>query len=389
MMATSGYRPDVDGLRTIAVTAVVIYHAFPGSLTGGYVGVDVFFVVSGFLITSVIVDDLERGRFSIVDYYGRRARRILPALIVMVLAGLAVGAIILFPGDFQDLARSTAATALFLSNVWFWLDRQDYFADAVEFAPLLHTWSLAVEEQFYIVAPLLLALVLRHGRGPAIVAMSAICAAALALSAATSAGSHGFAFYLPLTRAYELGLGALLALVPASRLSLPRSAREAAAASGLAMIIVAVFAFDGATVFPGVAALLPCVGTALVIAAGSQGQTVVGGLLSLGPLVFVGLVSYSWYLWHWPVLAFTRVHLGTVDLPPSVALSAVAGSFGLAVLSWRFVEQPFRRRRGVIAPGTGAFAASAAGIAALVAAAAMVELGGGLPQRFEIGRAHV
>lgn len=332
------YRPDIDGLRAVAVAPVVLYHSGVTGFGGGYVGVDVFFVISGFLITSLIIGEMNEGRFSILSFYERRARRILPALLATIAIALLAGSLFLFSTDFRNLTGSAIATSLFYSNLYFW-QTSSYFATGSHLKPLLHTWSLAIEEQFYIIFPAFLLFVAWAG-GRFLLWLGSAFLASLALSAWGTLRYPDAAFYLAPTRAWELLTGALLALglVPAIA---DRRLREALGLAGISMILWAIFRFDHATIFPGVAALLPCLGAAFVIQ--SRGSAV-NRLLGLRPLVFVGLISYSLYLWHWPILVFARYQgyfLGT----PAQTTWILAASFAAAILSWRFIEKPFRTRR--------------------------------------------
>ncbi len=342
------YRPDIDGLRAVAVILVILFHFGINGFSGGYIGVDVFFVISGFLITSLIHDEIIQERFSFVRFYERRIRRIIPALFVVMAASFVAGWFILLPWDYENFARSAAATVTFISNIWFWHETENYFSRAGEYAPLLHTWSLAVEEQFYIVFPPLLILLSRYLRPRAIAAViAAICAVSFIYSVFLVAHRPEAAFFLSPGRAWELGIGALLALGLGPRIG-AHWLREALAAAGLAAIIAAAILFRHATPFPGYAALVPCLGAAALIHTGArgpdQGQTQVARFLSLRPVVFIGLISYSLYLWHWPILVFLRHVFADPALPPRVTLIAIAASFVAAVLSWAIVERPFRAR---------------------------------------------
>lgn len=371
------YRPEIDGLRTLAVVPVVLFHAGVPGITGGYVGVDVFFVISGFLITAIIAREIENGTFSILSFYERRARRILPALTMVVLATLAGALLVQTPPRLEETAVSATAAAAFLSNVYFFL-QLDYFGVAAEYRPLLHTWSLAVEEQFYLIWPVLLILLGAARLRVRAVLVVAVLISSFVLSVWATSAYPGFSFYLLPTRAWELMLGAALALrmVPAPR---SRGLAEIGGILGLALIAYAVFVFDKSTVFPGVAALVPCLGAALIIWTG--GSTWVGRLLSLRPIVFIGLVSYSYYLWHWPPLALLRTVNGSTDLPLMQALAISLLTFGLAVLSWRFVERPFRNPKTL---GRGAILSlGAVSIVVLMGLGTTIKLLDGLSERFD------
>jgi peptidoglycan/LPS O-acetylase OafA/YrhL len=364
----AGYRRDIDGIRALAIVPVVLYHAGVGRLTGGFVGVDVFFVLSGYLITGIVQRDIDAGRFSIARFYARRARRILPALYLVLAGTMALGVLVLLPGEVRSLGKMTVATCLFVSNVMFWRE-SGYFDAGAEMNPLLMTWSLGVEEQFYLIWPLALAAAARHRRGARwLVGLGG--AASLAVAVIQVARSPDAAFFLAPGRAWELLLGAALAVRGSSRPGLDGRGRlrDAASWGGLGLVLGAVFLFGGETPFPGAAALLPCLGTALLIWAG-EGAWVNRRVLSRRPLVFIGLISYSLYLWHWPLISLARQARGG-ELGTPLALVLVALSLGLAYASWRFVEQPFRRgasaRPTRILAGFGAATAALCGVATLL-----------------------
>lgn len=327
--ASANYRPDIDGLRTLAVVPVVLFHAGVPYFTGGFVGVDVFFVISGFLITGIIAKELSAGRFSILEFYRRRARRIFPALTVVGLATLAVGYFILTPKEYLNLGKNAAAIAAFSSNFYSWKS-VSYFDPGIQ--PLLHTWSLAVEEQYYIFFPLLL-MALRTRQRLMSTVLWTIFAASLAISIALVSSKPSAAFYLLPSRAWELMLGGLLALDQFKQPSTDRQARIACGI-GFACIIVPIFAYSPTTVFPGVAAIPPTLGAALLIWGRGWG-------LSSRWMVSVGLLSYSLYLWHLPVIDFAKY---LTDAPLSVVggLLAFGVSLALAALTYRYVETPFR-----------------------------------------------
>jgi peptidoglycan/LPS O-acetylase OafA/YrhL len=341
-MSIHSYRADVDGMRAIAVLSVVGFHAFPSAVPGGFVGVDVFFVISGFLITSIISERIDCGRFSVIEFYARRARRILPALIATLIASAVLGWIILFPDEFAALQKHIVGAALFGSNVVVWRE-SGYFDAAAELKPLLHLWSLGVEEQFYIVFPAVLLLAYRFTRRVPLVLGAAMLASFAANILIVS--THGAAaFYLLPTRAWELLAGALLVYVPRGRLLfLP--------AAGLALIAAGVALIRPDMAFPGWLAVLPVAGAACIIAGPSTRR------LAHPALVFVGLISYPLYMFHWPLLAYLNI-LGVDDVLPR--LIAVLLSFGLAWAFFVLIERPIRK--GQIAIGLGAALATATAV---------------------------
>lgn len=354
------YRTDIAGLRALAVLPILFVHAGMTAIPGGFVGVDIFFVISGYLITRIILKEMDGGSFSVAGFYRRRALRILPALLVMLAVTLAVGWWRLFPGDLRSLGWSTTAAALSGSNFWFWRT-VNYFGDA-DLIPLLHTWSLGVEEQFYIFHPLLL-LALRRWWPRGIVPMLwIIFAGSLAIGFALIAVNKApAAFYLLPPRAWELALGGLIAAGGFPAVA-PRW-RGMVAATGLVMVIASLFVITPDSAFPAPWALLPCIGTALLIAYGEAAPT--ARLLSLPPMRFVGDISYSLYLWHWPVMAFWRLERG-VELSAAEMAATITLSFLLAILSYRLIERPFLDRTRRV-PTRRVLWLAAAGIA-LVAA---------------------
>lgn len=335
------YRPDIDGLRAVAVLSVLFFHAGLPPFFGGFVGVDIFFVISGYLITGILLTDMERGRYSIAHFYERRIRRIFPALYATIAFTL-IGATILFSAvDLQQLYDSIAWLAVFASNVYF-LNNSGYFDAAAEQNAILQTWSLAIEEQFYVVFPIALAF-LQH-RVPRWTKwiVLAVAIASLLFSIAIVDRDARTAFFSTPGRIWELMTGALLALglLPAVQ---GAAARNAAAAVGAAMIAGSIVLLTAETPFPGAYALPACLGTALVIWANTSGPTPIGAFLSTRPMVFVGLISYSLYLLHWPVLVFARYWLrDEFGLP--YALIALAIAFVASVACWRYIETPFRNR---------------------------------------------
>ncbi|KAA0676810.1 acyltransferase family protein [Roseomonas genomospecies 6] len=374
------YRPDIDGLRAVSILVVLLFHAKFSLFSGGYIGVDVFFVISGYLIGSIILSDARRGTFSLATFYVRRIRRILPALFAALAVTAALSLTLLSPQELKSFSQNLAATALFSSNIVYYL-KSGYFENAAEMNPLLHTWSLGVEQQFYIVFPLLLLALLHRGRSVWIAVLLAAAAASFALGVFLVRDHPTAAFYLLPPRLWELVLGALLAFgaVPDIR---GRAGRELASALGVALILVSVFALTEATAFPGYAALLPCLGAALVIHAGRTGPTAVGAVLTLRPVVFIGLISYSMYIWHWPLMVFARFHKGR-DLSTRETLVLLVAITAVSVLSWRFIEVPFRKPRGESGrqPAT-VFARTGWAMAGLAGVGLLGHLSNGLPQRF-------
>jgi peptidoglycan/LPS O-acetylase OafA/YrhL len=341
------HRQDIDGLRALAIVPVVLFHAGVKQIPGGFVGVDIFFVISGYLITSLILGEMSEGRFSLLRFYERRVRRIFPALFA-VLAFCSVVALLLFlPRELRGYDRSLMAATFFVSNIHFY-NAADYFGARPDSLPLLHTWSLSIEEQFYVVFPLLLIVSMYWGRRISIAVIAVLFALSLAASIVVTPIDRAAAFYLAPMRAWELMLGALLAVGVAPRIE-SHAAREALAFAGIALIAYALFFFDEMMAFPSWTALIPALGAALVIYAGDGRQTLVARGLSLSPFVFIGLISYSLYLWHWPLLVFAR-YWNIVPLDGWQSAAIVALSLMLAALSWRYVEQPFRRRQELVPP---------------------------------------
>lgn len=338
------YRADIDGLRAIAVVSVILYHGRVPGFSGGFVGVDVFFVISGFLISSIVFRQLDRGTFSLANFYERRIRRIVPALTLVLIACTAAALTLLLATDLDRFCNSLAATLVFLSNAYFWRTA-GYFDTAAGLKPLLHTWSLAIEEQFYLVFPLTAVLVTRYLPRSRTRIFFAALLLSLALCVAVTRLSPDTAFYLPVTRAWELLVGVMLACGMVG--AVPARARTAIAAVGLGAIVLAVLRFGPGTSFPGAAALLPTLGTALVIAAGRDDDPIAGRILSNPVSVLIGRMSYSLYLWHWPTFVFFRYAARREPHPGELAILLVV-IFCVSAASWRFVEEPFRRIHGGI-----------------------------------------
>jgi len=349
------YRREIDGLRAVAVLPVILFHAGFQVVGGGFVGVDIFFVISGYLITTILIHELEAGQFSILNFYERRARRILPALFLLLLVCLPFAWFWLVPDDLKGFSQSLVAVTAFASNVLFW-QQSDYFDSSAEFKPLLHTWSLAVEEQFYLLFPLFLMLFWRRDQRMLLLVLVGTALASLGAAQWGVARDPTATFFLLPTRGWELAIGALCAYY----LSRPgagrhsQRVRELASLAGMGLIGISIFAFSKYTPFPSVYALLPTVGAAMIILFAAP-STTVGAILGSRALVGVGLVSYSAYLWHQPILAFARHR--SVDGPgPALMAGLVVLTMVLAYLSWQFVEKPFRNRSKFGRPQVFAFA---------------------------------
>lgn len=335
------YRRDIDGLRSFAILPVILFHAGAYWMPGGFVGVDIFFVISGYLISSIILREVQAGDFSFLQFYERRLRRIIPALLVVLVVTVAVFQLIALPDQSQGTAESAIAALLSVSNIFFWQE-SGYFAPAVEYMPLLHTWSLGVEEQFYFIFPVLILIIWRLKMHMSFtLLLGTVMAFALGYWLAETKPSA--AFYLLPARAWELGIGAVIACnaIPPLREGLMR---EFATIAGLVLIVVALFWVRSDMVFPGWVALLPFIGAALVLHAGGTSWTA-RNILGNTALVFVGLLSYSLYLWHWPVMAALRILGANIHMTATTTLLSIVLTFLLGYSSWRFVERPFRDRK--------------------------------------------
>ncbi|MDQ0320720.1 peptidoglycan/LPS O-acetylase OafA/YrhL [Pararhizobium capsulatum DSM 1112] len=331
------YRREIDGLRAVAVVPVILFHAGLEYFSGGFIGVDIFFVISGYLITSIIISEQEKGGFSILRFYERRARRIVPVLSFVLLCCLPFAWAWMLPAQMESFGASLIAVSLFASNVLFWQEA-GYFAPSAELQPLLHTWSLAVEEQYYVVFPLAVMLLWRFGRPLVIAVIAAVALLSLGLA---QYGSENFAtanFYLPTSRAWELLTGSLCAFLVSA--GYVRNSNILSVA-GLVLICIGIFAYDAATPYPSFYTAVPVIGTAFIILFGWQG-TWTATLLSTRPFVGIGLISYSLYLWHQPIFAFARIRALT-EPSQTLLIGLAILAFPLAYLSWRFVEAPFRK----------------------------------------------
>lgn len=341
------YLPHVDGLRALAVALVVVFHAWPQALTGGFIGVDVFFVISGFIITRQILSEMEAGTFSFLSFLGRRARRLIPAALVCCLVVTAAAFIILMPDALVLYSESLAATWTMTANFYFF-QHSGYFDAPAAVSPLLHMWSLAVEDQFYLTWPLLLLLLVRKlaTRGRIIAAMCAIALVSLAYAQYSARTDPSLAFYLPLSRVFELLTGAALAGAYPLIRAPAAWARAALDTAGVILVVVSAMVLDASIPFPGLSALPAVIGSALVIGAGLYGPTPVARLLSGARVVLMGRMSYSIYLYHWPLIALATYALGRAPDAGEAALLVATGLI-LAALSWVYVEQALTRQLGL------------------------------------------
>jgi len=333
------YRAEIDGLRALAVVPVILFHAGFELFNGGFVGVDVFFVISGYLITTILIEDIENKRFSIVNFYESRARRILPALFFVMLVCIPLAWMWMLPSQMKDFSQSLVAVSLFASNILFWRESGYFDADS-EDKPLLHTWSLAVEEQYYVLFPIFLILAWRFGKNRVFWMIVVLAAVSLLLSEWGWRKQPTANFYLAPTRAWELFAGSIASFIVQKQ---GVQKNNLLALLGLSAIIFSIFAYDEGTPFPSVYALVPVLGVVLVVLYAEK-ETLVARLLRAKPFVGIGLISYSAYLWHQPLFAFVRI--GLVDNPSNELMGGVAlASFLLALVSWKYIEKPFREKR--------------------------------------------
>lgn len=372
------YRSDIDGLRTVAVLPVLFFHAGFSMFSGGYVGVDIFFVISGFLITKILLTELEEDRFSIIQFYQRRARRILPALFAMIFFSTLCAFFIIPPQLFREYGQSLVSVGAFVSNIFFYLET-GYFGFDAEKMPLLHTWSLAVEEQFYIFVPPLLYFLFRYGTLKLGITVLLLSFASLIWSQyLLQENQQGSSFFLIMSRAWELFAGSLVAIYKLDKKPIKLITSQFLSFLGILFIMCSILVYDHHTVFPGLAALLPVIGTFLIISFCRPG-TAVFTILSLQPIVWIGLISYSLYLVHQPVFALSRFLF--VSEPSALFFSGlILLCFVLAYLSYKYVEQPFRHK--------GKFddqfimVSGAVGCATIIAIGLFIHVLQGLPQRY-------
>jgi peptidoglycan/LPS O-acetylase OafA/YrhL len=372
-----GYRPDIDGLRAIAVLAVLAFHAFPAGMQGGFVGVDIFFVISAYLITTLLLLNLKRGQFSYVQFYIRRINRLFPALLVILVGCLVAGWFLLTDFEFKLFGKQVGAASIYVSNLLLWHEA-GYFDIDSELKPLLHLWSLAVEEQFYLVWPPVLALAWRREWNLPVM-LGAILLVSFAADLFELDRNAVATFFSPATRFWELAAGGLLAALEAQRRAdLPTGVRHVLSGLGLLALVLGFATIDGSVPFPDWLALLPCGGAFLLIAAGPTGWF--NKVLALRPLVAIGLISYPLYLWHWPLLSFA--HIVDTATPTVLTRSVLAAlSFPLAAATYQFIEKPIR-----FGAGGGRKAAVLLGLVLAVGAlGAVVYVKDGFPGRSVIG----
>jgi peptidoglycan/LPS O-acetylase OafA/YrhL len=376
MNSKISYRADIDGLRAVAVLSVLFYHAGITVFSGGYIGVDVFFVISGYLITSIIVKEIRANEFSLLKFYERRIRRIYPALYTTLLFILIAAYLLYDPHNYLQTGKGSMATIGFMSNILFWTE-SGYFDAPSTLKPLLHTWSLAVEEQFYISYPLLLMMILRYAPKWLREILGAIVLLSFIFSLYYTKQNASAAFYFTHLRAWELLIGGLLA-INAVPVRINPMLRHVLSVAGLAMILWAVLSYTDNTSFPGVGALLPVIGSALIIYSGMERSSWAGKILGLPLFVFIGKISYSLYLWHWPIIILGRYYL--IKDPNTMQMFfLVTASFLFSILSWTIIEKPFRTKSFLPAPGIFIFAGSVMTIAIIISGT--IYLKAGMPER--------
>jgi peptidoglycan/LPS O-acetylase OafA/YrhL len=373
------YRPEIDGLRTIAVMLVILHHLGWAALPGGYVGVDVFFVISGYLITAILFAEIRSGEFSVARFYKRRIIRLAPAYFLVLVVASVAAMFFMLPAEILNYAQSVIYSTFFMANFFMWKEVGGYFGAQSDFVPLLHLWSLAVEEQFYIFWPLILFAAYRLlGRRSVLPLVLTVIVVGIAISEWGVQNYRAAAYYLLPTRFFELMVGALLAVVPRFGRPMP-VIRELLGITGLALILYAATSYSTEALFPGYAAVVPCIGAALIIYFAQQGQGFVGKFLSLSPMVSVGRISYPAYLWHWPIIAFLNLHLIKIDL--IVGTFTLAATLLLSWLTYRYAELPFQRMNALRLPSVLGVGFAAPAVVVLCFGVAL-KYNDGFPSRF-------
>ncbi len=390
MSAKLGYRADIDGLRAVSVIAVLLFHAKVPGFSGGYVGVDVFFVISGFLITSLLLKEQREGRISFFGFYERRIRRLLPAALPVLIATFVLAYFFYLPKEFSEFCESLIAFFSFSSNFYF-LGQAGYFDASSETKPLLHMWSLSIEEQYYLLLPAMIAVLYGRTRNALFYSIVALLLMSIVVSQYhVSQGDKAWAFFGSLGRFWELLIGSVCAFLN-RRAEIERVRTHPVTTviirgAGLYLILFAIFVFSPESPFPGLLALVPTLGAALVILAGWRAQEPTSFGLASSPTVYVGRLSYSLYLWHWPVIVFSGLYYPAYDVIRWVGVCAV--SLILSAVSYHLVETPFRRRR-VLAGQRPMYAAFAGSLLVLVSASALVIATSGFPARLPAGIAKI
>ena len=380
------YRAEIDGLRAIAVVSVILYHAqmvFFGRdwFEGGFIGVDIFFVISGYLITRIILSELKsKGSFSFLNFYERRARRILPMLFLVILATSIFGYVILGSADLIELAYSAITALFFSSNIFFFFNTTEYGADSALLMPFLHTWSLGVEEQFYLVFPILAVIVFKFFRSHFLAILIGLSLLSLLFAELMEVQNADLNFYLPFSRFWELAVGSMLAYREFYYKPLKgRIASIFLSMLGLILIAYSILFFDGKTPHPSFHTLLPIIGVALIIGFTSRDE-LVGKLLGSKPFVLIGLVSYSAYLWHFPIMSLFRIAQGSLHIPHKWALIIFILTFVLSAITYRYVERPFRSKNSI---SSGKFATTLLAFMGLVVSASIITVHSeGFPNRY-------
>ena len=371
------YRPEIDGLRALAVIPVVLFHAGIAGFSGGFVGVDIFFVISGYLITSIILNEQQKDSFTLAGFYERRARRILPALMLVVLLSAVAAWYLLLPAELVDFGESLASVGVFASNILFWT-QSDYFATTSEFIPLLHTWSLAVEEQFYLIFPVFMIFTLAWTKTKRLSVLTLVAILSLIFCEWAWRNAPEANFFLAPSRVWELMAGVLCAFYLQQARDPKLLIRQLASLAGLLMLVYSIAFFDKSIPFPSLYTLIPVVGTVLIILFTDK-NTLVGKILSLPFIVGVGLISYSAYLWHQPLFVFARLNsMDELSVMTLLGLSILA--FIMAFISWRWVEKPFRNRNWLSQRQVLWMAALCSLI--LISLGLIFVLGGGFDERF-------